>query len=323
MKISIIIPVYNCKKHLPNLLDSILGQTYQNFEIIMIDDGSQDGSGSVCDTYAERDGRIQVRHQENHGVSHARNVGLSLATGYVVSFIDSDDILEPNMYELLVSVMQEHDADISHCGYKRIVGERILLVHDTKRIISQNSQEALECLVGGRVFGGGLWNKLFRRDLLKDLRFREELKINEDILFNFEAMSLAKRIVFADYALYNYIAHMETSAVFNTPDEKKCVDSCTVYRHIYEKLSGTELNDVAAERYIHTLSVYYKFCMKNRPSACAEIAAHMHAVAEKTKHLGRNMTVTVKLTRYCPWLYRIVNGIYHKVRKPYWEPRKD
>lgn len=323
MKISVIVPVYNCGNYLSDTLDSILAQTYQNFEIILIDDGSRDDSGAICDAYGERDSRIRVVHQENHGVSYARNRGLELATGDVISFIDGDDTLEPEMYELLVKTMQEHGADITHCGYKHIVGEEIRLVHDTKRIIPQTTGEALDCFVSGRLFGGGLWNKLFRVELIRNLTFREDLKINEDVLFNFQAFSRAKKSVFADFALYNYVARFGTSAVFRTPDEKKTVDSCEVAACIYRSLAGTELNDVAAERYIRALSGYYQFCTRNNPAKCRGIASEMQAVAAGTERLGRNMKITVCLIRYCPWLYRIVYKTYSKLRKPRWEARKD
>ena len=323
MKISVIVPVYNCEAYLPGLLDSVLAQTYQNFEIILIDDGSRDGSGNLCDAYAEKDSRIRVVHQENHGVSHARNRGLALAAGDAVSFIDSDDTLEPDMYELLVNTMQEHEADIAHCGYKHIVGEEIRLVHDTKRVIPQTTGEALECFVSGRLFGGGLWNKLFRAELVKDLTFREDLKINEDILFNFQAFCRAKKSVFADYALYNYVARFGASAVFRTPDGKKAADACEVAKVIYETLAGTELNDAAAERCIRALSGYYKYCAKNKPEMCRQIAADIRQAAAGANRLGRNMKITVCLIRYCPWLYRLVYAVYEKLRKPQWEARKD
>ena len=323
MKISVIVPVYNCEEYLPACLDSILAQTYQNFELILIDDGSRDGSGAICDDYAGRDSRIRVVHQENGGVSRARNRGLELVTGDVVSFIDSDDTLEPEMYALLVETMQRYDADIAHCGYQHIVGEEVRLVHDTKRVIPQNRQEALDCFVSGRLFGGGLWNKLFRVALIEGMRFREDLKINEDILFNFQAFCKAEKTVFADFALYHYIAHFGTSAVFRTPDEKKILDSCAVSRYIYEELAGTELHDVAAERYIRSLSGYYQFCAKERPKECRRIAKEMQSAAAGTKHLGRNMTIAVLLIRYCPWMYRWVYGAYSKIRKPRWEARKD
>ena len=223
IKISVIIPAYNVAQWLGRCLDSVLSQTYTNLEVLLIDDGSTDGTADIVDEYARKDKRITVVHQKNHGVSHAGNTGLALVTGEAVSFIDSDDTLDPSMYTLLAKIMQEHEADIAHCGYKHIVGQEIRLVHDTKRVIIQTTQEALNCLVSGRLFGGGLWNKLFRTELIAELGFREDLKINEDVLFNFHAFSRAKKSVFVDYALYNYVARFGSSAVFKTPDEKKQV----------------------------------------------------------------------------------------------------
>ena len=323
MKISVIVPVYNAESYLAACLDSILSQTYQDFEIILIDDGSTDHSGEICDAYADKDSRVCVVHQENHGVSHARNTGLSVASGDVISFIDSDDTLDPDMYELLVKTMQEHDADITHCGYKHLVRDEIRLVNNTKEIRIQTKEEALSCFVRGTLFGGGLWNKLFRRELLDDLRFREDLKINEDILFNFEAFSRSTTSVFADYPLYNYIARIDTSAVFTTPSEKKIQDSCKVSETMWKSLLGTNLQDAAAVRYIRSLRSYYLYCSKYAPEKCGTLRADILEIAEKSSCLGRNMTINVNLIRYCPWLFRSVYSIYDKIRKPQWEARKE
>lgn len=323
MKISVIVPVYNTERFLVECLESILNQTWKNIEVILIDDGSTDSSGQICEQFAMQDERVQVIHQENQGVSHARNIGLKKASGDLVSFIDSDDTLELDMYELLVEIMEKNKADIVHCGYKHILNDEIRFVHNTKRIYVQNTREALECFVSGKLFGGGLWNKLFCRELIEPLSFREDLKINEDILFNFEAFCRAKKTVFADYTKYNYIARFGTSAVFATSDEKKIKDTCQVAQYIYDTLKDSELKDMAAERYVRALSGYYKYCMKNKRSDCKKISYIMQEIAAETKQLGRNMTITVKLIRYAPWLYGIVNGLYTKLRKPQWEARKE
>ena len=323
MKISVIIPVYNAEPFLAACLDSVLAQTHQDLEVLMINDGSTDGSGAICDRYAAADGRIRVIHQENGGVSRARNRGLELATGELVSFIDSDDTMEPEMYELLVRIMQEHDADISHCGYKHLVRDEIRLVNDTRQIRHQTGEEALECLVSGTLFGGGLWNKLFRRELLEGISFREDLKNNEDILFNFEAFSRARGSVFADYPLYNYVARFGTSAVFTIPDEKKIRDSCEVSRRIWEDLSQTRLRDAAAVRHLRSLRGHYLHCARYLPDKCPQIRAEILTVARAAGGLGRNMTINVNLIRYCPWLFRLVYTTYDKIRKPQWEARKE
>lgn len=323
MKISAIIPVYNAEPFLPACLDSVLAQTHRELEIILVNDGSTDGSGAICDRYAAMDDRIRVVHQENGGVSRARNRGLELATGEAVSFIDSDDTMEPNMYELLVELMQKHGADISHCGYKHLVRDEVRLVNDTRQILCQTRDEALDCFVSGRLFGGGLWNKLFRRELLEGLSFREDLKNNEDILFNFEAFRRAGHSVFADYPLYNYVARFGTSAVFTIPSEKKIRDACQVSGTMWETLRGTPLQDTAAARYLRSLRGYYLHCARYAPEKCGPIRSDILRVAKDSGDLGRNMTINVKLIRYCPWLFRLAYTTYDKVRKPQWEARKE
>ena len=117
-KISIIIPAYNIAPYLPRCLDSVLEQTYTNLEIIVVDDGSKDDTRAVIEEYAERDNRIVPVYKENTGVSDTRNKGLDVATGDYIGFIDGDDYIEKNMYEVLMSNAIKYNADISHCGYK-------------------------------------------------------------------------------------------------------------------------------------------------------------------------------------------------------------
>ena len=164
MKISVIIPVYNCEKYLRDCLESVIKQSYKELEIILIDDGSTDSSGSICDYYAEMDSRVQVIHQKNKGVSASRNAGMLRMSGELVSFIDADDTLDLDMYEFLYSLMETYDADIVHCGYRHVVGDEIRLVHDSHQIIEQNKEEALKCLIGAKLFVGSLWNKLYKTD---------------------------------------------------------------------------------------------------------------------------------------------------------------
>lgn len=319
MKVSVIVPVYNSEPYLADCIESIIGQTYKELEIILIDDGSSDNSGTICDEYAAKDNRICVLHQTNLGVSAARNSGLERAAGEWISFIDSDDTLEPDMYELLLRLAGEYNADIAHCGYKHIVGEEIRLVHDTKEKIRQETDEALKCLIGSRLFVGSLWNKIYKRELIHDLRFRTDLKINEDILYNFEAFRRAKTSVFVDCAKYNYIAHRNSSACFITPDEKKWRDSCEVNRKIYVELRGTPLESAAGERYIRSLSGFYRFLRKHDEEKARETADEMWKILNNSEINGKSMRITVYLVRYCPVLYCVIYSVYDRIRKSKWE----
>ena len=323
MKVSVIVPVYNVESFLPACLDSVLAQSHRDMEIILVDDGSADSSGAICDRYAALDERIRVLHKENGGVSSARNRGLELATGELISFIDSDDTLDPDMYERLVHYMQAYGADISHCGYKHLVRDEIRLVNDTRQVLTQTREEALECLLSGRLFSGSLCCKLFRRELLEGLSLREDLKNNEDILLCFEIFNRSTRSVFADFPLYNYYARLGASAVFTLPSQKKLRDSCLVSRLIYESLCGTPLQDTAAARYIRSLRAYYQYCVKNEPDKCGSIRSDMMRIARTTGRMDRNLTIAVSLIRYCPWLFRVVYTVYDKFRRPQYEVRKE
>ncbi len=320
MKISVIIPVYNCKKYISECLDSIINQTYKNLQIIIVDDGSTDGSEEICKLWAGKDNRIEVIHQKNKGVSAARNTGMKRMRGDLVSFIDADDTLDLDMYELLVTLMEKYEADISHCGYKHLVGEEVRLVYDTRKILIQKREEALECLVGGKLFVGSLWNKLYKVELLDNLFFDEHIKINEDILFNYQVFCRANRIVFADYAKYNYIAHKNSSACFVTSDLKKISDSCKVNEYIYKHSRETKLFSIAAERYMRSLSGYYRICSqaKNKEER-RRIRNRIWEVYCSNSKIGKSMKTTAILLRFFPGIYTNLYRIYDKLRKPNWE----
>lgn len=323
MKLSVIIPVYNCQEFLERCLESVTNQTYHDLEIILVDDGSTDASGEICDSYAKRDKRISVFHQMNQGVSAARNFGLSKITGEVVSFIDSDDTLDLDMYEFLINILNSYNADIAHCGYRHIVGEETRLIHDTKEIFVQSSEQALECLIGGKMFGGGLWNKIYRVELIQDIRFNEAIKITEDILYNFQAFSKAKIIVFADYAKYNYIARMDSSACFVTSDRKKMADWCSVNKYIYEHSNGKSYENVAINQYMRSLRSYYRLSnFRERSDEKKKIRYTIWNLYKKTNSIDTNMKITAVMLRFFPPIYSLMYYVYDKIRKPDWEAKE-
>ena len=325
MKISVIIPVYNCEKYLPACIESVCAQTYRNLQIILIDDGSRDKSGEICDTYARKDPRITVLHQENAGVSAARNAGLRIAEGELIAFADADDYLDADMYGFLLELMQTYDADIVHCGYRRVVSGNVELEQNSGELYLQNREEALFCMVAGKVFHCGLWNKLYRCQMIEGLAFDEKLKINEDILFNFQAFSRARQLVYMDVPKYNYIAH-PGSACTATGELNKALDSCEVNREMLRALSGSELEAAARSRYMRSLSICYREYGKGKT---AEFRAKRKSTAEaiwaeaKTRRISENrMVLTAYLIRWMPWAYTGIYTVYDRIRKPKWEPQK-
>jgi len=209
--ISVIIPIYNAEKHISRCLDSIVNQTYNNLEIILINDGSSDMSGNICDSYANRDNRIKVIHQPNAGVSAARNAGLDIATGDYISFVDPDDWVESNMYEILTKFIQEKEIDILRFNAYR-KGEIINELPFRGEYSNEELEEKILLpLIGAEKFGGMfilgvLWLHLYKREIIEKnhIRFNPLLRRCEDRLFTLSTVIHAKNILFVDDILYHY-----------------------------------------------------------------------------------------------------------------------
>lgn len=199
--ISVIVPVYKAEKYLPLCLDSLLAQTYQNLQIILVDDGSPDECPLICDRYASKDGRIQVLHQSNRGISAARNAGLEVAKGSYIGFVDSDDWVEPDMFEALVALSRKYDAPIAMCGYE-INEERSLdpIVHEGV----YQTYDALEHIIKAGLFNGYLWNKLFYASLFHNLRFDENILYCEDLLACVQCFMQVESISYSSRPYYHY-----------------------------------------------------------------------------------------------------------------------
>lgn len=178
--ISVIIPVYNVAPWLPRCLDSLLAQTFSNFQLILVDDGSTDGCWEICDRYAARDSRISVIHKENGGLSSARNAGLESCTGEFISFVDSDDWVHPQFLELMYRAQQAGDYDLVICGHKKVREE----ISPSPAAPEFSLLELnLEGVYRHHRTKSYVWNKLYRRSLIGDHRFIQE-KIAEDAAFN-------------------------------------------------------------------------------------------------------------------------------------------
>ena len=189
--ISVIVPVYKVEPYLHQCIDSILGQTYRDLEVLLIDDGSPDKCGEICDEYGRQDKRVRVFHTENRGLSAARNLGLNEATGEYIGFVDSDDWIVPDMYEVLLKRLEENRADISVCGvsYEAIDSRREFAFIEA----IYTRTESLECLIDGEI-NNGVWNKLYCRELFKGICFPEG-KSSEDISVTQRVICAADKLV--------------------------------------------------------------------------------------------------------------------------------
>lgn len=198
--ISIIIPVYNVEQYLGKCLDSVLAQTYKNLEIILVDDGSTDNSGTICDEYKKKDRRIRVIHQINQGVSAARNAGLNIATGSYIGFVDGDDWLELDMYEYLLNLCFLYETEVSVCefAYQEL---------EYKPLYPKDCCMRTRSWLANRYSSPAVWNKLFARSLIGDIRFNTQVAMGEDSLFCTLVLSRTLNIAYGKEIKYNYFTN--------------------------------------------------------------------------------------------------------------------
>ena len=209
--ISVIVPVYKVENYLDCCVQSIVNQTYSNLEILLIDDGSPDASGAMCDTWAEKDSRIRVIHQENAGGGAARNAGLDAARGERIAFVDSDDYIAPDCYQYLHTLLEE-GADIAECDFVETERNDAVFGTDAGEISFYTPLEAMRCHIRDTAFRQLIWNKLYRRDLLVDhqIQFTSEVRWAEDLVFNMQYLEYANVLVSIPEAGYYYVQNPQS-----------------------------------------------------------------------------------------------------------------
>lgn len=231
--LSVIVAAYNIESYIERGIRSICEQTYHNLEIIVVDDGSEDGTGRILDELAESDVRIQVIHKENGGLARARNTGIARARGNYIGFVDGDDWIDPDMYEKLFSAMKDKQANLAVCRYRQISRARTF-DGSVDRAVLFEGQEALAAYVEEReefAIQNAAWNKLYRKELLSGNLFPEG-RWYEDIVFATEALARARRCIYLDIALYNYIIDREDSIMNRRINSRTFTDQIPAY---YEK----------------------------------------------------------------------------------------
>ena len=210
-KISVIVPVYNTEMYLHRCIDSILSQTFTDFELLLIDDGSKDSSGTICDEYAAKDSRVRVFHKENGGVSSARNLGLDNAKGDWITFVDADDYMFPDMLVTMLSVLELKKSDIVICGTTETGGgfwkpkaDKDYSIEDLKNdFVSLLHTELLS----------PPWCKIYSRDKIGDIRFNDDVSFGEDLMFNIQYLATCENISFIEYSPFYHEKGNDVSLV--------------------------------------------------------------------------------------------------------------
>lgn len=209
--ISVIVPVYNVEDYLDRCVESIINQTYQNLEIILVDDGSTDSSGKKCDEWKEKDNRIIVIHKENGGQASARNSGLKISKGMLIGFVDSDDYIDLTMYESMYLIMQKKDSDIVECDMLRFdKKDEVCSVKGSGNLLVMNQEEAVLDFITEKHLQCTVPNMLIMAEIAKKVLF-DEGKTHEDILWPYRVYLLANRIVYIDSALYFYFQRPDST----------------------------------------------------------------------------------------------------------------
>ncbi len=317
-KISVIIPAYNIESYLPATLDAALVQTHKNLEIIVVNDGSKDGTAAVLDAYARKDSRIRAIHKENGGVTSARLRGVQESTGEWIIFCDGDDIPEPGMYAHLLNNALKYDAEISHCGYQMVFPNgRVDFYHGTGCLVEQDHLQGLRDLITGEMVEPSLVNKLYRRELFAglDAAMDSSFKINEDVLMNYHLFKEAKRSVFEDLCLYSYVLRSGSATTSRQLNEHKLMDPLRVTKAIMAD-AEPGLRDVLTARLTRQLiglatisaKAHPELILPHRKDARKELRARIWDVLRE--RIGAKQKVMALWVAVWPASYGWVHSAY-------------
>lgn len=248
-KISIIVPVYNVENYLDECIQSIINQEFEEFELILINDGSTDKSGSICDNYALKDNRIRVFHKENEGPSIARNLGINMANGEYIGFVDSDDTINKKMYKKMYDLAKKSDLEMVVCGFKEIdyktnkEMEFINPLYGVNKLEGSKIKKVVEDLLcDNKILGyASLCNKLYKREEIKrnNITFKNNIRIAEDLCFNIQFLLSIKKICSVNEALYEY-RRINSNSIMNGENLKLKLQAREEMLNVFKESSISE-----------------------------------------------------------------------------------
>ena len=249
-KVSIIIPIYNSEKYLNKCLDSILNQTYENLDIILVNDGSIDNSKTICDEYLKIDRRINVIHKENGGAASARNIGIKSAVGDYIMFVDSDDYISTSMVEIMVSSIEDKNSDLAVCGFN-IIKNRTMesITYENGFYDTKEEMARFFSLLNGRT--NSVCNKIYRKTIIK-YPFDEKLVVGEDLIFNLECFSSCKSVVVIENKLYFY-----RRANSNSLSQSSHENFFQINIYLYQKLNRYLIDAIDKKYNSYQVDMYY------------------------------------------------------------------
>ena len=252
--ISVIVPIYNVEKYLSECIESILNQTYRHLEVILIDDGSTDQSGKICDIYAERDSRVKVIHQKNGGAANAKNAGLKTATGKYLVFVDGDDYLELDALFYMVDLLQKRNADVVQACFRKIYRDRQSNVCGASDQILEFSAENYIKRYTTDWTCGLLWDKLYKRKLYDNIFFEEGHKIDDEF-FTYQGIMRAQKVVHCPKIIYNYRQRKSSVMYAESSQQRILLDKLDYLNKRRKKIISVfpELDQTFNEHYLNML----------------------------------------------------------------------
>jgi len=310
--ISVIVPVYKVEKYLDACIFSIVNQTYSNLEILLVDDGSPDASGAICEAWAKKDSRIRVFHQENSGGGKARNTALDAATGDLIAFVDSDDYIGPDMFSYLHGLLCL-GADIAECGYTVTEDDSVPFDGGEPEPMFYTPQEALRCHIQDTVFRQLIWNKLYRRETVGAVRFPVGTKIDDEY-FTYQVLGKAKQLVRSERCCYAYRQQPGSVMHQKNPVKAKEGIQAKLQRLEYLKIHFPQLVDEAKRELL--LSCVY--CLQtfrkelegsDRKEAVREIRAILAQLGQVDVRNAPSRKQRVLLTAAQKWPEAVAAGL--------------
>ena len=313
--ISVIVPVYKVEKYLNKCIESIVNQTYKNLEIILVDDGSPDECGKICDNYAQKDMRIKVIHKENGGLSDARNAGINISNGKYISFIDSDDYIDLEYIELLYKTIKKDKSDMAISSHKVIYENGTILEKATKEESILESKEVLKRILYDDGIDLSAWAKLYKIELFEEIRYPKG-RLFEDAATTYKLVDTCKKISIISKSTYNYIIRGNSITNVNFSEKKMDLIISTEEMCNYIKKKYPDLEEAANRRlmyaYLSTLTQLIKSNKRNK-SVEKRLYGYIKQNSKmilKDKNVPRRDKVAIISTKFGLGFYKIIWKIY-------------
>ena len=318
--ISLIVPVYNVEKYLRNCLESILNQSYSDFELILVDDGSTDQSGKICDEVQKTDSRIRVLHKENGGLSSARNAGTKLARGEYLAYIDSDDRIHPDYLKILLQNMEKTGADVSVCRYVDFENQNPFgKLTEPEKLSVLSGKEAVEQIVGTHLrYMITAWGKLYKA-ALKELLVYPEGKIHEDEFVTYQVFYHAEKVAVTDRPLYGYRKNPSSIMHSYSTRHMDGLEGIEASINWLKERGEEHLSALAEKRYLLSIEIqWYKAKKGNLDRSFTDslVEKHTDFYHRHKSVLGIanfKEKVMIRMFRLSPKLYGLTAGLYIKL----------